>query len=208
MEQRRARIDRIVDIAAVAVISVATVLSTWCGYQAARWGGEQSRSYQRASQYRLDSAEAKDRGNALQSIDVLLFVEYLRAYTVHDDVLSNFLYTRFRPETKRAVEAWLAQRPLTNRRAASSPFVMPQYHMATRAEAAMWETRAGEAYDRATHANGTADLYVLLTVFVASITFLAGVGGKLLFPFHAILVGLATIMVLVGIGLALQLPAL
>ena len=57
----RSMVDRIVDIASVALISAAAVLSAACGYQSGRWGGEQSRLYNLANAARVKSAVSADR---------------------------------------------------------------------------------------------------------------------------------------------------
>lgn len=200
------RVDRLVDVAAVILISAATILSAWCGYQSARWSGLQSQEYNLANSYRVKTAEFKARSNALQTVDVLLFLDYLRAYSAGNETLEKFIYQRFRPETRSAVEAWLAQHPLTNRNAVTSPFVMKQYRLQTDAEANARSVQADRAFDEALKANRTADLYVLLTVLMASVAFLGGVGSKLLFPFHVILVSLGGLMMVLGIWEVLHLP--
>jgi hypothetical protein len=40
------------------LLAVTTLVTAWCGYQAARWSGEQSQNYARASTARIRSQEA------------------------------------------------------------------------------------------------------------------------------------------------------
>src|SRR5271155_2970388 len=96
------RIDRVVDVASVVLISVAAVLSALCGYQSGRWGGEQARLYNIANADRTHAAEASDRANVLTAIDVAVFLRYIDAIDTHDTRMAEFLDRRLRPEMRPA----------------------------------------------------------------------------------------------------------
>ncbi len=70
----RQRVDRIVDVASVVLISVAAVMTALCGYQSGRWGGQQARLYSMANADRVLSAEAADKALAFNAINVNLFL--------------------------------------------------------------------------------------------------------------------------------------
>jgi hypothetical protein len=198
--------DRIVDILSVVLISVAAVLTALCGYQSGLWEGQQTRMYSTANADRLHSAEDADRANALAAIDVAVFIHYVQAVDAGNARFEQFLYRRFRPEFVPAMRAWLATKPFQNDRAPSSPFVMPQYRLQSRLEAAKYEKLAGVDFDEAGKANHNADEFVLLTVIFAAISFLAGISTKMTYPRHAIVVALALVGTIYGIVRLFELP--
>lgn len=200
------RADRAVDVGSVVLISVAAVLTALCGYQSGRWGGQQARSYSVANANRLQAAEAADRANALTAIDVAVFLQYVEAVDAGNTRLSNFLYNRFRPEFLPALRAWLAARPLRNARAPSSPFVMPQYSLKTRAEARSYEALATENFNAAVTATHHSDDFLLLTVIFAAVSFLAGISTKMAYPRHAIIVAIALLATIYGVVRLIALP--
>lgn len=202
------RADRVVDVAAVVLISVAAVLTALCGYQSGRWGGQQSRLYSMANASRLRSAEAADRANVLTAIDVAVFLHYVEAVDAGKTRLSDFLYRRFRPEFLPAMRAWLATKPLHNAAAPSSPFVMPQYSLKTRTEAIADERLAADNFNAAVTATHHSDDFLLLTVIFAAVSFLAGISTKMVYPRHAIVVAVASIATISGIVRLTALPFL
>jgi hypothetical protein len=200
------KVDRVVDVASLVLISVAAVLTALCGYQSGRWGGQQARLYSVANADRLRSAIAADRANVLTAIDVAVFLHYLDAVNARDTREAAFLHARFRPEFQTAMRAWLATKPLTNPHAPSSPFVMPQYSLKTRAQADADDELATSNFKAAVEATHHSDDFLLLTVIFAAVSFLAGVSTKLIYPRHAMLVALGTVALIYGIVRIAALP--
>ena len=202
------KVDRVVDVASVALISIAAVLSAVCGYQSGRWSGQQARLYNVANADRIQSAEAAGRANTLTLIDVGLFLNYISAVDVNDTRKAEFIYRRLRPEMRPAMAAWLASKPLTNSKAPSSPFVMPQYTLKTRADAAGLDTAGAASFSDAQKANHHADDFLLLTVIFAGVSFLGGMSTKMVYPNHLILISIGIVgLIYGGIRLA-ELPFL
>jgi hypothetical protein len=206
--QKAERIDRIVDVASVVLISVAAVLTALCGYQSGRWGGQQARLYGEANAARVDAAQASDRANILTAIDVGVFLHYVDAVANGDTREARFLFQRFRPEMLPAMRAWLATRPLLNPHAPSSPFVMPQYALKTRAEARSDQALAATQFRAATDATHHGDDFLLLTVIFAAVSFLAGISTKMVYPRHAIVVAIGFVGLIYGLVRLAALPFL
>jgi hypothetical protein len=204
--RKESRFDRTVDIASVILISLATVLTAWCGYEAARWTALQTRSYNDASALRMQSAVSEGRSNTLQTIDVATFLEFVRAVATHSTLEQEFIYKRFRPEMRRAVDAWIATKPLTNASAPSSPFAMPQYQLKTTQEAARLNALSSERFVEATQSNERGDQYVRLTVIFAAVSFLAGISTRFVFPNHLIVVVLGFAALAFGLIRMFELP--
>ncbi len=190
------------------LISVAAVLSAICGYQSGRWSGHQAMYYNVANADRIQSSEEADRANVLTAIDVALFLQYIDAVDAGNAPKAQFIYERLRPEMKRAMDAWRATKPRSNPKAPSSPFVMRQYSLATKAEAKRLEDAAGVSFAQAQTANQHADNFLLLTVIFAGVSFLGGISTKMVYPRHAVLVGLGVMGLVYGAVRLVELPFL
>jgi hypothetical protein len=170
--------ERRIEIVAVILISVAAVFTSWCAYQSARWSNLQSASYARANASRVESLRQSNLANRQVTIDINLFTAYATAVSSQNHALSDFISQRFPGRLKVAMRSWLSTKPLQNKNAPSSPFVMRQYHLAAQDDADRLERQAGQLFEQGYAANTTADRYVLMTVLFAGVSFLAGVGSK------------------------------
>ena len=124
-----------VEIAATVLLACAAVATTWSSYQATRWNGEQAKTAGRVNKARIDAARASGLANAQQQVDVATFMQWVDSYARGDARLATFYRARFRPEFKPAFNAWIATKPLKTKGAPLTPFAMPQYRLAARAEA-------------------------------------------------------------------------
>lgn len=181
------------ELAATVVLAIATVVTAWSAFQSAKWSGVQSINFSKASAERTESVRASNRANTQTAVDVDTFVAWASAvseersgarpstqpYTPEPGTLSGFLFERFRPEFKPAVQAWLTTRPLTTPGAPSSPFVMPEYKLAEAMKADRLARQADESRQAALESNQRSDNYVLTTVLFASVLFFAGISTKL-----------------------------
>ena len=193
------RIDR-VEIVATVLLAFAAVATAWSSYQASRWNGEQSKAFSRGNTARIESTRASGLADAQSQIDVATFTQWVNAYALGQKKLADFYFRRFRLEFKPAVEAWIATRPLRNAAAPLTPFAMPQYKLAARAEADRLQAEA-DAYS----AKGRTDVqqatnYVLAVVLFAVSLFFAGMSTKLRARRLQIL--------LLGLGTAISLGAI
>lgn len=84
---------------------------------------------------------------------------------------------------------------------------MPQYRIPQQTLGLALIARADAYFNQGQSAAGTADKYVRLTVFLAAVLFLVGIGSR--FPVRAArygLVGVATVMFAISIVQLLSLP--
>jgi hypothetical protein len=170
------------ELLATVLLSVATVATAWSGYQSTRWNGEGSKATARATGLRIDSAKSADLANAQSGIDVATFTQWANAYAQKQTELADFYFKRFRKEFRPAVVAWVATRPLKNPGAPLTPFAMPQYRLAARADSEQAAARA-ELYAAQSRRNiQRASNYVLAVVLFASALFFAGMSTKLTVP--------------------------
>ncbi len=168
-----------IDVVATVLLALATVATAWSGYQASRWNGEQAKAFSAASAARIESARSAARADAQTQIDVATFTQWVDAFARDEDALAAFYRRRFRPEFAPAVDAWVATRPLRNADAPLTPFAMPEYRPAARAEADRLEATAEASSARARTNVQRATNYVLAVVLFAATLFFAGMSTKL-----------------------------
>jgi hypothetical protein len=171
---RNERLERFAQTMALILMAVATLGSSWCGYQAGLWSGIQT--FKLADSTKMSRLASEGRITATQerNLDEGLFVEYAQAVGENNVTLSKFLRGRLRPECQPAVDAWLATRPLHNKSAPRSPFDMPEYRSRANEEAKENQGVADALHGEAQKANHTGDIYTLLTVLFTSSLFSAG----------------------------------
>jgi hypothetical protein len=177
-----ARTDERLELVATILLALATVATAWSGYQASRWNGEQAKAFSRASAMRIESTKAADVANTQTGIDVATFTQWVDAYARNQAELADFYLKRFRKEFKPAVDAWIATRPLRNPEAPLSPFAMPQYRLAARADAQRLDAAAELSSATARTNVQRATNYVLCVVLFAAVLFFAGMSTKLRTP--------------------------
>ncbi|HHT9127115.1 MAG TPA: hypothetical protein ACFYD6_15060 [Candidatus Brocadiia bacterium] len=171
------RRKRWIEITCAAVLALATTFSAWCVYQSTLWSGAQTFRLTAAGRMGREAAEASVSALQARSFDALMLIDYIEAKYQGDEGVEKFLFDRFRPEMKKAVDAWLKTDPLNNPTAPPSPFHMAEYVQKELAEAKRQDELAGQQLIAAQEANETSDTYVLLTVLFASVMFFSGICG-------------------------------
>jgi hypothetical protein len=204
------RFDRwepLVEVIATIILALATLATAWSGYQAARWGGVQSSSYSQAGALRTESVRASNLAGQQTQIDIGLFTNWINAYANENQLLVEFYQKRFRAEFVPAFEAWIATQPAKNPDAPSSPFAMPEYQVSKSIEADQLEKQAEAKFAEGNQANETADRYVLDTVILASVLFLAGIASRInSLPLRAMIILLAISILAFGLYNVIVLP--
>ena len=109
--------------------------------------------------------------------DALMFIQYTEAKSRNTSRFEEILSKRFRPEMKKAVEAWLKTDPFNNSAAPNSPFEMPEYVQKQQVEAKEQNVLAAKLTASADVASRHSDTYLLLTVIFASVLFFGGISG-------------------------------
>jgi hypothetical protein len=136
------------------------------------------------------------------ALHIDVFVEWSAAVSQGNQVLADFLYQRFTPDLKTAMDAWLTTDPLNNPDAPASPMVMPEYILQAYEESDRLMQEAEVLFEQASEENETSDRYVMLTVIFASVLFFAGISGK----FQSQLIDLSMLIFAIfifGIGLVI-----
>jgi hypothetical protein len=163
---------------ALVLLSLATVGTAWCSFQAAVWGGVSQRtmnlsavSGRRAAAYQLQNTQ-------LSLLDVLLFSQYINARASSNETLARFYADRFRGEARQAFETWIATRPFEDTNASPHPFVTNLYQPRLLQDARAAEAQSERLWQGAGEAGRTSRSYVLITVLLASALFCGGTASK------------------------------
>jgi hypothetical protein len=171
--------ERWLELGAVLLMAIATLATAWCGFQAASWSGDLSEQFSHAAVSRVDAVQASTEAGQHRIDDLLYFHAWLDARQAGNHRLADVHRRRFRPEFVPAFDAWLEQRPLTNRDAIAGPLYMPQYQSTAAARGAAHHDKAEEHFALGTQAKTNADRYILATVFMAAVLFFAGISLRL-----------------------------
>jgi len=166
------------EIVSVFLLSAATLTSAWCAAQGDLWSSAQLGSLADFNEHNRIILEKNTKAGQIKAIDLLVFTQYTNAIAEGKIKLADFYLQRFRPETKPALEAWLATKPLTNVSAPSSPFSMPEYKIALDDEVAQLRLKAERSYKEQEEYNAISDRYVLLMVFYTAVLFFVGMAPK------------------------------
>jgi hypothetical protein len=180
-DQRR-RSTAMIELAATILLAFAAVSTAWCGYQATRWNGEQAKAAAAASATRFQATRASALASSQTEVDVATFVAWAGAYARDESELADFYRARFRAEFAPAVDAWLATRPLQNADAPLTPFVMPEYQLASTATADRLDNEAEALSAKVREYLQHASNYVLGVVLCSVALFFGGVSTKLVSP--------------------------
>ena len=197
---RAQRFERWSETLSAILLGLVTIATAWSGYQAARWGGEQSTLYTDALSLMIDSTRAATEANQLIQVDIALFISFINAYAADNEELATFYYERFRPEARPAVDAWLATEPRRNPEAPPGPFQMAEYRVSLAEQAVQLEEEAANLFEKGKTANEHSDDYVLNAVLLASVLFLAGIAPRFDWqPLVVVILVAAVILLVIGL---------
>jgi hypothetical protein len=185
---------------ALVLLSLATVGTAWCSFQAAAWGGVSQRLMNASAASGRHAATAQLQSYQMALLDVTLFSQHINARASSNEALARFYSDRFRGEAKTAFEAWMATRPFENSNAPPHPFVTNLYQPRLLIEAGLADAETQRLWQQAGEAGRTGRSYVLITVLLASALFCGGTASR----FEAVWVRRTVL----GLGLAAFLFAL
>jgi hypothetical protein len=194
------------ELVAVIILSVTAVLTAWCGFESSKWGGEMSIAFSRASSTRIEAAREQGTANQRTAIHVGVWTQWVTARGEGNTALADFLESRFPEPLATAQRDWLATNPLTTDQA-TTPFEMPSYVLPEHTAAQEADARADALFAQALENNQRGDNYTLLTVLFAAVLFFTAMSQRMRAARdQKLLLGLALLLGLVGIGFGLTFP--
>lgn len=196
------------EFVAALILSLATLVSAFCGYQASVWNGIFSTESRSATSNRLEAGRQLAIADRQRTSDLIVFLAWFDATVSHDDAVATKVVTRFPAHLNAAFTAWKAKPvPPGEILPDGTPFDEPEYVLSTQALADAAQARAARALAAADRAASHSEQYILTTVLFASVLFLAGIAAKVSSRriSHGV-VALAGVTLIVGLGLLLRLP--
>jgi hypothetical protein len=201
------RHSRILQICEAALLAVVTLTAAWAGYSAAKWSTES----------RVDIAKASSLGNvatrddlsaiSLRNFDASTFNAWFIAFTLNSPQKEAIAVHRFRPQFLVAFNAWMATDPLHNPDAPPGPTYMPQYHLPQQTQADALDNESASKFQQGNQAGLTSDNYVRITVLLAVVLFLVGIGSSFkLKGVRYALVGFGSVLLIFSVVLIVQQP--
>jgi hypothetical protein len=200
--------DRRLEIAATILLALSAIGTSWAGYQASLWNGNETEYTNAAMTMRTRATRATTGGSLMRIVDVSLFTSWLEAYARRDTLLAIALRERFRREFKPAFEAWLETNPGKSTNAPRTPFGMPEYHIAAFDSAAHFDRAADSLLSAALRANRQGDRLVLYAVLFATAMVFGGIAQQQQSTrsIRLILFGIAILMCCIGMAQLVTTP--
>jgi hypothetical protein len=203
------RHSRIIQIAEAVLLSIVTITAAWAGYSAARWGTASRVDIAQSSTLRNIATRDDLEANSLRNFDASTFNAWFIAFTLNSPQKEAIAIHRFRPAFKVAFDAWMATDPLHNPHAPPGPTYMPQYKLPAQTQAYALDDKATTKFSEGTQAGLTGDNYVQITVFLAAVLFLVGIGSSFkLYGVRYALITFGTVLLIVAVVLILKQPGL
>jgi hypothetical protein len=169
--------DRVVTIIEAALLAAVALLAAWSGYASAKWSTESRIRLAEASTARIEASRAADLDGARLDFDSSTFDAWFTAYVAGNQEAMDIAARRFRPEFEVAFDAWMATNPFTSEDAPPGPTYMPEYERPGREQAKALDEHADALFTEGSKDAESADRYVRVTVFLATVLFLVGISG-------------------------------
>jgi hypothetical protein len=196
-----------VQICEAALLAIVTLTAAWAGYSAAKWSTES----------RVDIAKASSLGNlatrdfltatTLRNFDASTFNAWFIAFTLNSPQKEAIAVRRFRPLFLVAFNAWMATDPLHNPDAPPGPTYMPQYQLPEQTQANALDNESAAKFQAGNEARLTSDAYVRITVLLAVVLFLVGIGSSFkLKGVRYALIGFGSVLLVFSVVLIAQQP--
>ncbi len=203
------RHSRIVQICEAVLLALVTVTAAWAGYSAARWGTASRVDIARSSTQRNIATRDDLTALTLRNFDSSTFNAWFIAFTLNSPQKEAIAIRRFRPQFRVAFDAWMATDPLHNPHAPPGPTYMPQYKLPAQAQANALDNDANAKFNAGNQAALTSDNYVRITVFLAAVLFLVGIGSS--FKLHGVryaLITFGSVLLILSVVLIVRQPGL
>ncbi len=170
---------------------------------AARWGTASRVEIAQSSTLRALATRDDLTALSQRNFDAATFNAWFIAFTLNSPQKEAIAVRRFRPSFR------VAFNPLHNPNAPPGPTYMPQYKLPAQTQANALDNAATTKFDAGNHAGLVGDDYVRITVFLAAVLFLVGIGSsfKLLGVRYA-LITFGSVLLVLSIVLILRQPGL
>jgi hypothetical protein len=203
------RHSRILQTGEALLLALVTIAAAWAGFAAAKWGTTSQVDIAQSSTLRNLATRADLEALTTRNFDSSTFEAWFTAFLLGNKRKEEIAIRRFRPDFRVAFDAWMATDPLHNPKAPPGPTYMPQYSPPQQATANALDAAAAAKFDRGTRDGVISDDYIRITVFLAAVLFLVGIGST--FKLHQIryaLITFGTVLLVLAVVLLFNEPGL
>ena len=109
-------------------MALTTLATAWCSYQSSRWNDRSSGNASASATLERQAAALHNESTQVLSTHVTMFLDLIHAKLTGEEKIVNFYEPRLGGELRQAYDAWLAEKPFDNPKAAPHPFVAGLYH--------------------------------------------------------------------------------
>jgi hypothetical protein len=203
----QSRTKRRLELIAVVLLSVTTILTAWSAFQSSKWGGAMSIAFSQASAQRIEAARLDGTADQRTAVQVDLWTQWVAAEGQANADLADFLVQRFPEPLATAHDDWVAAGALDAD--VLTPFGLPSFEVPERVAAEEADANADELFAQALRNNQRGDNYTLLTVLFAAVLFFAAMSGRVdQVRNQKALLGLASVLAVVGVVFLVGFPKL
>jgi hypothetical protein len=168
----------LVEIAEAILLALVAIATAWSGYQAAKWDGQQTELYGRASTLRIEADEETTLGGQRRLLDISTFNTWIQVRIEGREKLAALYERRFSHEFQVAFDAWLKTRPFSNPTAPPGPSFMPEYVNPQIERGTAVNRKASRVFNQGTAAREHSDDYIRTTVLLATVLFLLALSQR------------------------------
>ncbi len=203
------RHSRIVQVCEAVLLAIVTLTAAWAGYSAARWSTESRVEIAESSTLRNLATRDDLEAISTRNFDASTFNAWFIAFTLNSPQKEAIAERRFRPQFRVAFNAWMATNPLHNPNAPPGPTYMPQYKLPAQTQANALDNEATAKFNAGNQAGVTSDNYIQITVFLAAVLFLVGIGSSFkLYGVRYALIGFGAALLITSLVLISRQPGL
>ena len=192
-------VGRIIEVATVLLLGLATVGSAWSAYQVSQWNGLETDEARIANSHRIDASREYALATQIVAYDAAVVSQFAQAVALDNEALQTFLdATLIRPGFRPIVEEWRQQ--IADGATPTNLLENEEYKAGLFAASEAADNEAAAASIRSVEAGSNAEDYVLLTLFFATALFFAGVTASFNTRFTKIVLLTAAAAVLLFAG--------
>ena len=207
-EKRAERHSDVISIIEAVLLATVALFAGWSGFASSKWSTESRLGLAQSSTARSEASRADLRAMETRNFDASTFNAWFTAYVAGNNLAMTLAAKRFRPQFEVAFVAWQATNPETNPKAPPGPTYMPQYKQPDEVLANQLDAKADTKYLEGQKDASTADDYVRITVYLATVLFLVGISGHFRLKtarYGLVIVGV--IVLILAVGTLTTLPA-
>jgi len=201
------RHQRVLQIVEAALLAGVTVLAAWSGFAAASYETDSRIAFANSQRSDTDADELALAADDQKNFDESAFNAWLVADLLGSKERATVAAERFSPGLRTAFDAWLQADPMTNAAAPATPFELPAYERPLLRQATELRRAADRLNAKGMEAGALGDQYVRLTVFLAGVLFLIGIGSTFsILQVRYSLIGIGIILLCFALVLLASLP--